>query len=210
MMIRAVNAQRMKMIVSLFVMVRGVAIAQPGAISFPPLREIFLQWQTKSFPNASITCDTFFYADAVNAQVYNDAKASLNKEKITIPHLNARDTVLESPLYLAADEKKFLLDELDRIRDQKWPGDLFPRSKLIRQEEVIATVGIISRSLQPLEGKLCKKIHSFTAPIFFRQGELCLLYLQEDDVLLTTGEWLIYKKRNGVWIRFGPLFRWLE
>lgn len=140
--------------------------SQPLTEKFPPLKQIYDYWKERSFPYVHIYCDTFFYADRIDSRVIDDVEDMLSPDTVIIHQLGTKSMAKESPIYLSKDEKEDLLERLEALKEQKWPQDLFPLSRLVAGEDVAERVRQTARQGTKLESKLCKSINVFPFPCF--------------------------------------------
>jgi hypothetical protein len=176
---------------------------------FSTIDDIYDCWKNSfNFQHVNVKCDTFFYCDKIDEDVIGWAQDIFMNDSI-IEKVNyfLVDTVKER-LLLTRDERILLRDELELLKQKRWEDNMYPNSKRLKLESVKALIEEVDNSNDIIERKLCKTVYVFSDPIIFRDGQFCIFFSGEWDILSKFGEGCLFKSVNGKWKKYASLCRW--
>lgn len=138
---------------------------------FSEMTHIYKDWQNRG------ACDTLYYTDKINPDVLTKAISLISsRKKFPLHDLYAGSET--EPLVITPAEKLYLLSELKKLREFKWPAMLFPKSKRIANTD-IDKVLLVTEKFSEEKYHSCSLIYSFSKPIYLRNGTICLSIDQE-------------------------------
>lgn len=170
---------------------------------FKTMGHVYKDWLNRG------ACDTLYYTEKVSPQVLDETIKLISSRK-TFPLYDLYIGTETEPLVITPAERSYLTTELKKLKEFKWPVKLFPGSKRISQSE-ISSVFKVTDGFSEEKYHSCSLIYSFSKPIFFRNGTICLYIDQEifgasNTRLMTqflsriNGEWEEYAN---VYVEFG-------
>lgn len=156
-----------------------------------------------------------FYKFREDSVIYTD---SLGKKKVMsfwdVQRLNLRK-FYKPIIFIKSDSVKFTESEIKYINEEitkmaryKWDKGLFADALLIPTDKInkIFTDNIF-KGWAYLKAKHIEKLYSFAPPIFLRDDTYCLFYYSYGcGDLCGQGEFALYKKENGKWVKWFNLF----
>lgn len=138
---------------------------------FSKMTHIYKDWQSRG------SCDTLYYTDKVNPDVLTKA-ISMISSKETFPLHDLYAGSETEPLVITPAEKSYVLSELEKLREFKWPATMFPKSKRISNTDIDKVLHVTEKFSEE-KYHSCSLIYSFSKPIYLRNGTVCLSIDQE-------------------------------
>lgn len=157
-------------LLSVFTFIYGATFGQ-FVKEFGKMTHIYKDWQSRG------ACDTLYYTDKINPDVLTKAIELISARKTFSLHDLYAGSETES-LVITPAEKSYLLSELEKLREFKWPAVLFPKSKRIANTD-IDKVLVVTEKFSEEKYHSCSLIYSFSKPIYLRNGTVCLSIDQE-------------------------------
>jgi|GEM_PF-6660791 len=184
------------------------AKSQKNPEDFELIRAIYNNKKLLEFKYVNVTCDTFFYAGhfAIEGAVDDAIDFFSNKTAIK------KGTGLAGPdsLQLSVTDLQLISNAFARLKKFEWPDSLFPHSKRINSSLVPAILAATDSSKVILEKKLCSQILSFLPPVFWGDGNWCIFFQAQSDILTQSGDCSVYHRENGEWKKYLYVARWMK
>ncbi len=173
---------------------------------FVLIDDIYANWH-KSYNNDVRKCHTFLYSDIIDD--YTNERVQDLFEINSVIYSN-KDTLNADKIIFTLAEKNYVIKELQKLNHQKWPDAIFPKSKVITFNHIDSIQkSINAKKVDPLL-RLCYTVYIFSHPIFLRENSICLFYSGKTNFAVKDGEFRLYKKQGSDWVKFAPLYRWIE
>lgn len=173
---------------------------------FVLIDSLYANWE-KSYNNKEPKCDIFLYSDLIDEHT-NEIVQDLFEINNTI--YSKKDTLISDKITFTLSEKNFIITELQKLNKQKWPNEIFPKSRVVRFNDIDSIQKSINdQKLDPVM-RLCYTVYIFSHPIFLRNNSICLFYSGKTNFAVRDGEFWVYKKQGSAWIKYAPVYRWIE
>jgi len=177
--------------------------------NFVLIDDIYSNW-TKTYTDEKTACKTFFYSDIMDDQIIERVKDLFLEDSVFIKYNLKQDTTGAGRIIFDAKERDLIIQQLQHLNAQAWQDQIFKRSKLVPFNKIDSIQRSVNeKKLDPLV-RLCYLVHIFSHPIFVRNNTICLFYFGETDFATKEGEFWIYKKEGSDWVKYSPLYRWVE
>jgi hypothetical protein len=155
----------------------------------------------------------FVYTKGIRSNSLNDMIQVIqdNNSFFTYERIGNKLKAIDS-LVLIYDEKQFIVNNLEKQIDTSlWSNFDIPYSLAMTQDSIttIFTDDNLGWTYFLKEYRSC--INSFSVPIFFRNNQLCVFYFEQIcGDLNGGGEFAIYRRENGYWVKWLTLFEWVS
>lgn len=115
-------------------------------------------------------------------------------------------------LILSQNEVLFIQNELSKMAVYKWPEHIINGAELIPTEKVNKIFADnIFKGWAFLKAKHIDRLYSFAPPIFLRNDTYCLFYYGYGcGDLCGEGEFALYKREKGKWVKIMSLSSWVS
>lgn len=113
---------------------------------------------------------------------------------------------------MSVGEMKYVNAEIDKMANHKWGSNLFPDSRIISTDTVNAVFKDWKhRGWNYMYKMGIHKLYTFSKPILLRKGTFCLFYYGYGcGSLCGYGEFALYKKESGKWVRWVAISSWIS
>lgn len=157
------------------------------------------------------TKETYIYTEKLWPLRYSELEHSIKdtlQGELFVPTSNPAN---KEYIVLSKEEKGYIFKCLHEQKSKVWPDHLFPNSKLILYDTIANVFKDRHKDWNYFNKHFGSGFHSFTQPIFLRNGSICLFYSDYScGGECGSGDFSIYRKRNGVWIRIITLYAWIS
>ncbi|MBW0161790.1 MAG: hypothetical protein HYI21_03855 [Sediminibacterium sp. Gen4] len=183
------------------------ANAQENSSAATLIRDIYSNWFNDR-PFAYQECDTFFYSDKVDTAIMNKVKANFLSDKEFKEWDPDQAAYVKRKTRFTLEERRYIVAQLDLIKNMKWPAKMFPFAYMIPLEKVDPLLTKTDQSKLKPQQKICMEVHHFSSPIFLRNNTLCFFYLGKSTIFSKEGAFWIYEKIEGEWKRLASIYEW--
>jgi hypothetical protein len=151
------------------------------------------------------------YTDKINSVEIYKVKLKLDKNTVT----GTTNDTRQNSIILTRKERIYLQDQLEALANPYWNENLFPNSKLIKEEDLLSyfkgAYQAYSENLsnpnnsESDKSNLIKNyqqpsVFEFSNPIYLRDNSICLVYMMYlCGNPCGTKELCFYKKENNKW-----------
>lgn len=145
--------------------------------------------------------DSVIYSDGFGIKIISVS----NSRRFSNNHI--RYIKLDS-IKLSETEIKYIDTKIAEMHRYKWNKELFPNAILIPTDTITKIFGDWRKyGWAYLNKKHIDKLYNFAPPIFLRDDTYCLFYYGYGcGDLCGQGEFALYKKENGKWVKWFSLF----
>ncbi len=159
-----------------------------------------------------LTQEVFTYTDKIWPAYYDNIERSLKADTLQGALFPYRRDTPKEYIVLSKQEKVYIFKCLQEQKTKAWPDNLFPKSRLILYDTITAIFKDRRRGWPYFNNHFARSgFHSFTQPIFLRNNSLCIFYSDYScGGLCGSGEFAVYRKQNGVWIKIISLYSWIS
>jgi hypothetical protein len=169
------------------------------------LEDIYRDWLSRG-TFRRVTCDTLYYTATIEPSIIDSTIARIAADK-TFKIYSLYSKSGSDPLVLTEKEQSYLIDELKKLKQYKWPAGMFPASKAIGQGEIEATLGITEKLKTENERNMCSIIYTFSKPIYLRDSTIALYLAQQRyRTNYTQLEYDFYIKDENRWERYAQVY----
>jgi len=139
-----------------------------------PYKDWVFRWKYESFE-----CDTMYYTKHIDSTVINSTISQIESKDAFNLSVIYRGQ-LTKPLKLSVEEKQYLIQELNKLKDHSWDIDIFPNSRRLDDHIAIETTFNSIENL-PLEKAIytCAIVYTFSRPIYLRDNNMALFLDQK-------------------------------
>ncbi len=170
-----------------------------------PYSDWVYRWKHEGFE-----CDTMYYTAGIESTVIDSALDKIrNLRSFEIHFLSPSDH--SKPFTITEDEQSFLIKELQKLIDHRWPSDMFPYSKCLEPTQIQSTFDGTEKLSTEKEKNMCSIIYTFSKPIFIRNGTIAL-YLDQKRYRTnyTQLEFDFYQLDNKQWDKLATVYKYYE
>ncbi|MCU0351742.1 MAG: hypothetical protein MUF43_13095 [Flavobacterium sp.] len=150
-------------------------------------------------------CPTIYYRESVDTEIIESTIQILSgKKSFPISELYMDEN--KKPLTITSTEQKYLISELNKLKDFKWPSKMFPNSVKVTIND-IRKVFSITNKYPETKSAMCSIIYGFSKPIFIRDNTICL-YLSQEQYGESNSQstFSFYKKNGAEWEEYADVF----
>lgn len=146
------------------------------------------------------------YDKGTNHQFKNNLKGDTIYDRFT------SYPIKESIIYLLSEkERKYVEKELKETKSRNIPTKILPDMKIVKRKTIYAAFTKETDGWEELQKKNLLNFYSFKKPILLKDNTICIFeYTYNCGSLCSRGATNIYKKENGEWIPWKPLYRWIS
>lgn len=181
----------------------GIAFSQ-GRIDFKTMDHVYQDWSDR-WVFDSLNCDKMYYMESVAPDIINSTIKILS-EKRSFPISEFYIGNKDKPFIISQAEQTYLIDELNKLQDFKWPSKMFPNSIKLTDNEIQKVFSITKKYPWP-KSAACSIIYSFSKPIFIRNNTICLYLSQEQyGESNSQSKFSFYKKNGSEWEEYADVF----
>ena len=154
------------------------------------------------------------YTDKINKGLTDKIKSSISKSIIR----GISEDTKKNSITLSRQEKKYILDQLENCSRPYWGENLFPNSKMIREEELLSHIkkaheeysdnynnpnNTGNDKLLMIKNYQKPNVFEFSCPVYIRNNSYCFIYFSSIcGNPCGFDELSIYKKENDKWIKW--------
>jgi len=190
----------------LFILLMPGSFARAQTAHFQLIDSIYLNW-VNNYHDEKLNCDTFYYAETFDDYTIEIVRSQFEESAV---FYTSQDSATAGKIIFTPAERKYIDGQLVNLNQQQWPDKLFPRSKVIKFEQIdLIQNSINSQKLDPLL-RLCYQVYVFSHPIFLRNDSICLFYFGNTDFAVKDGEFWIYERKDSTWNKLAPVYRWIK
>jgi hypothetical protein len=168
-------------------------------MNFETMDHVYQEWLGRG------ACDTMYYADKIDKEVIDSTISRIAKKTSYSLSVLYRTTDRE-PFIITKEEQVYLISELKKLENLKWPDKMFPNSKMVSSKD-IKNVFKVTKQYPKEKADNCSIIFTFSKPIYFRNNTICLYLNQEQysntEIQLTYN---FYIKIDGEWEGFADCY----
>lgn len=177
--------------------------------NFVLIDEIYSNW-LKSYSKGPGKCNLFLYSDTIDSYTIEIVKNQFLEDSIFLKYSPKKDTSKDVRIKFSSIERSYIIEQLNNLNMQAWPDEIFPMSRVVHFNKIDSIQkSVNAKKLDPLL-RLCYTVYIFTHPIFLRQNTICLFYSGKTNFAVMEGEFWIFKKEGQNWIKYSPLYQWIE
>lgn len=187
----------------LFSLSIGIAFSQP-ITDFKTMNHVYEDWLDRRGYKGS-DCPTMYYKESIYREIIESTIQILSEKKtFSISELYTGEN--KKALTITPTEKTYLISELNKLKDFKWPSKMFPNSVNVTINEVRMVFASMSKYPAP-KSAMCSIIYGFSKPIFIRNNTICL-YLSQEQYGESNSQstFSFYKKNGSEWEEYADVF----
>lgn len=167
----------------------------------------FLSW---FFTKERKTTDSILflndYDKSTNHQFKNNLKGDTVYDRFT--SYSVKDGML---FLLSEKERKYVEKELKETKSRNIPTTILPDMKIVERKTIYAAFTKNTDGWVELQKKNLLGFYSFKKPILLKDNTICIFeYAYNCGEFCSRGFTYIYKKENGEWKQWKPLYRWVS
>ena len=159
-----------------------------------------------------------FYKESADSVIYTNASG----KQVPMSRTEATPLVLKEKggrmrpvrldsMVISVEEMKYVNAEIDKMSTHKWDKGLLENSQMITTDTVNAIFKDRKRSWSYMYKIGINKFYTFAKPISLHNGRFCLFYhAYSCGGLCGYGEFALYKKENGQWVRWTSISAWIS
>ena len=171
--------------------------------------DLFRDWVSR-WKRERFQCETFYYTETINPAIIDSAIQVISK-KTLFEQQSLYNGDLKENITLTIDEQQQLIKELERLKNERLPENLFPQSKRITQAEIASTLEITEKLPTESEQYMCSIIYTFCKPVFFRDNTIALFLDQKTYIgNYTHLTFSFYTYENDRWIKNATVYSYVE
>jgi hypothetical protein len=109
------------------------------------------------------------------------------------------------------EERAYIAKKIEEQKTATWSDGLLPNSKLITKATIKDIFNEREKGWIYFHGKYSSGFYTFSKPIFLKNNTICVFYYgYHCDYLCGYGDWSVYKKVNGDWVRIITFSSWVS
>ncbi len=169
------------------------------------MHHVYQDWLDRRGETNSAGCDTIYYTNTIDPAIIDATiKVVSSKRSFPVSALNIEKSAI--PLILSKTEKIYIINELIKLKQLKWPGMMFPNSKAVAINN-IHSVFKITKVPPKKHANMCSIIYTFSRPIYIRNNSICL-YLDQQRYSDTDAQltFSFYKKLHNEWEEYADCY----
>jgi hypothetical protein len=170
-----------------------------------PYSDWVYRWKLERFE-----CDTMYYTSEVETTIIDSAISVINHNQSFDIHFLYRGASTKK-FTISKEEQKFLIKELELLKNYKWEQNMFPYSRRLEQNEIQPTFDKTENLPTAKEKNMCSIVYTFSKPIFIRNGTIAL-YLDQKRYRTnyTQLEFGFYILENNIWEQISSVYKYYE
>jgi|GEM_PF-1009887 len=187
----------------LFSLSIGIAFSQP-ITDFKTMNHVYEDWLDRRGYKGS-DCPTMYYKESIDTEIIESTIQILSEKKtFSISELYMGEN--KQALTITPSEQTYLISELHKLKDFKWPSKMFPNSVNVTINEIRMVFASTSKYPEP-KSAMCSIIYGFSKPIFIRNNTICL-YLSQEQYGESNSQstFSFYKKDGAEWEEYADVF----
>lgn len=123
----------------------------------------------------------------------------------------SRDVKISPQIIYLKNEKKYVLDEIEKLKKETLPDNILPFAKIISQDTLNTIFKDRIHGWNNAYKKGINGYYRFNKPIFFRNGTYCIFeYGYSCGNLCGYGTTSVYKKTDTGWVEFLQFSNWVS
>jgi hypothetical protein len=155
-------------------------------------------------------CKKFLYSNKVDSYTLNIVEIAFQENTTHFKYAVSLDTTSAERIIFDSTERSFIRKEIKLLSTFEWADKLFQNSQVIDVLKIDSIQHSIKDNKLDTIFRFCFTIYTFSKPIFLRNNTVCIFYVGKVNFAIKEGEFWIYKKIKSKWIKFSPVYRWVE
>jgi len=172
-------------------------------MDFRTMDHVYQDWlDRRAFDG--LDCDTMYYKESIKPEIIDSTiKILLEKRIFSISELYLGDR--DKPFRITQAEQTYLINELKKLKEFKWPAKMFPQSRKVKSSD-LHNIFVKTGSYPKAKSNKCS-VYGFSRPIYIRNETICL-YLQEEQYKETYSQvtFGFLKMNEGQWQEYADVY----